>query len=69
MDYLEGHLRQLGIAGYLPVELLHVRQLRELPPLHKDPFDRILVAQAMVDGMVLISRDEALKGYPLKLLW
>jgi PIN domain nuclease of toxin-antitoxin system len=35
----------------------------ELPPIHKDPFDRLLVAQAWVDPMILLTDDDALRGY------
>jgi PIN domain nuclease of toxin-antitoxin system len=41
----------------------HAARVAELPPLHKDPFDRILVAQALVEPMILLTNDEALEGY------
>jgi PIN domain nuclease of toxin-antitoxin system len=36
---------------------------------HKDPFDRLLVAQANVEGAVLVSRDKIFEQYPVQLLW
>ena len=45
---------------------LHVARL---PDLHRDPFDRILVAQALLGGMVLLTPDEALRQYPAPTLW
>jgi PIN domain nuclease of toxin-antitoxin system len=53
----------------LDVELRHAFRLAELPALQGDPFDRMLVAQAMEEGMTLVTRDRALHAYPIDLLW
>jgi PIN domain nuclease of toxin-antitoxin system len=45
---------------------LHVAKL---PDLHRDPFDRMLVAQAMVGGLVMVTPDEAIRQYPVRTLW
>ena len=52
-------------AGYaiLPVTAAHAAAIDGLPPLHGDPFDRMLVAQARVEGMTLLTRDDRLQGY------
>ena len=42
----------------------HVVAIQALPPIHKDPFDRLLVAQAMVDGITLVTADLHLANYP-----
>ena len=47
----------------LPVMLAHALALRELPLLHKDPFDRQLLAQCHYEGMALITRDRTLTKY------
>jgi PIN domain nuclease of toxin-antitoxin system len=47
----------------LPLRIAHASALRSLPPVHKDPFDRMLVAQAFVDGLTLVTRDAALRQY------
>ena len=51
--------------GYreIPVEGAHVLSLDRLAPLHKDPFDRLLVAQAIAEGIDLLSSDTVLAGY------
>jgi PIN domain nuclease of toxin-antitoxin system len=67
--FLADNFRKLGVQGYLPLELLHVHQLAKLPPIHKDPFDRILLAQAMVEGWTLVSKDANLAKYPGKVFW
>ena len=53
----------------LPIRLAHVAALGRLPSLHKDPFDRILVAQAKVEGLTLISKDVRLAEYKISVIW
>ena len=57
--------RMLLVSGYreLPVTSEHTVAVNDLPPLHKDPFDRILVAQARVEGLVLLTVDKAVAKY------
>ena len=52
--------------GYeeLPITGAHAVALDILPPLHKDPFDRILLAQAQVEGIVLLTSDDQVAQYP-----
>jgi PIN domain nuclease of toxin-antitoxin system len=52
--------------GYveLPIRSEHVVSIDALPPIHKDPFDRILVAQAMVEGITLLTVDPLVAKYP-----
>ena len=53
-------------AGWreLPVEARHVLAVGQLPALHRDPFDRLLLAQAQADGLLLITADQQLAQYP-----
>lgn len=53
----------------LPVQLSHALYLENLPYHHKDPFDRLLISQAIVENMTLISADKVFSQYPVKLLW
>ena len=53
----------------LPVTLPHSLALEGLPPIHKDPFDRLLIAQAVVEGAELVSADRLFVQYPVRLLW
>jgi PIN domain nuclease of toxin-antitoxin system len=55
----------------LPIEPRHTAQVATLSFLsdHKDPFDRLLVAQAIVEGITIVSGDEALSQYPITRLW
>ena len=50
--------------GELPILSDHVVALDSLPELHKDPFDRILLAQALVEGVMLLTADSLLSQYP-----
>ena len=59
-------LRKLLVNhGYeeIPVTGDHVLRLETLPPIHKDPFDRILIAQARTEGMILLTRDRLVLKY------
>lgn len=53
----------------LPIQLSHLWGLSKLPTLHADPFDRLLVAQAQIEKMVLITADEAIRRYKITVLW
>lgn len=53
----------------LPVKLPHLWQLSDLPQLHGDPFDRLLIAQAIAEDMHLVSADRVFSSYPVKLYW
>lgn len=50
-------------ATVLPIELRHLVPVASLPLHHRDPFDRLLIAQALVEGIPLLSRDPALDAY------
>jgi len=53
----------------LPINLAHAVAAGELPPHHRDPFDRMLVAQAKIERLTLISRDRRLEPYDAKFIW
>jgi PIN domain nuclease of toxin-antitoxin system len=48
----------------LPIQAHHTLAVASLPPLHRDPFDRLLVAQASAEGLLLITADQQLAAYP-----
>ncbi len=58
-------LAGLELAGFnhLPIVGGHAAKTVELPPIHRDPFDRLLVAQARFEPMILLTDDEVLRGY------
>lgn len=59
---LPGAVRRAGF-DMLPIELAHVWRIQGLPHHHRDPFDRMLVAQAAVEELVLLTADGALTAY------
>ncbi len=56
---------ELAHSGFvaLPVEIVHADEVRRLPALHRDPFDRLLVAQARVEALTLVTADRQLAKY------
>lgn len=72
---------KLGVAGdlvemvaglgcsTLPIHLHHAALVRNLPPLHRDPFDRMLVAQARAEGLTLVTADRMIRQYEVPVLW
>jgi PIN domain nuclease of toxin-antitoxin system len=53
----------------LPISLVHAAVAGELPPHHRDPFDRMLVAQARAERLTLVSRDRRLEPYGAAVIW
>jgi PIN domain nuclease of toxin-antitoxin system len=53
----------------LPVSVAHAAAVEYLPRHHRDPFDRMLVSQATIEGGALVSRDQALRPYGVTLIW
>jgi len=58
-----------GGARPLPVTLEHAEAVEALPWHHRDPFDRLLVAQAAIEGVAVVSGDPALRPYGIPLVW
>jgi PIN domain nuclease of toxin-antitoxin system len=62
-------LRRRGNIEMLPVDEEAALYVGKLPWLHQDPFDRVLIAQAVVNGMTILSPDEAIEQYAVRTLW
>jgi PIN domain nuclease of toxin-antitoxin system len=67
-DDLEAVLEEAGFLKRL-VTFADVRHLAALPAHHRDPFDRMLIAQAMEDGVPLVSADPQIARYPIQVIW
>ena len=65
--YVPERMRLSGFAG-LAVTHAHALAVAVLPPHHRDPFDRILVAQARVEGLTLVTADAALEPYDVSMV-
>lgn len=68
---VRGYKKHLGTlrATELPITADHALVAGALPQPHRDPFDRVLAAQAMVEGVPLVTRDAAFKPFRVQLLW
>lgn len=53
----------------LPITVAHADAVRTLPRHHRDPFDRLLVAQARIEDLTIVSRDPAFRAYDVALVW
>jgi PIN domain nuclease of toxin-antitoxin system len=53
----------------LPITVAHTLRLRVLPVHHRDPFDRLLVAQAIEERLTIVSHDRVIAAYPVPVLW
>ena len=63
VEAIHGTLEENGFHE-LPVSAQHAVALSRLPPIHADPFDRMLIAQAIAEPMALVTTDERLAAYP-----
>jgi PIN domain nuclease of toxin-antitoxin system len=66
-EYLPARIRSSQVTP-LAIEHGHVLGVGSLPPIHRDPFDRLLVAQARALGIPLLTADVRLEGYPVEVL-
>lgn len=61
--------RQVNGIEVLGIELAHIYGLQRLPHHHRDPFDRLLISQAQIEGLTLISKDGVFSQYGVALCW
>ena len=53
----------------LPIELSHALEVFRLPPIHQDPFDRLLIAQSQLEGIPILSGDFEIGRYQVEVIW
>ena len=66
--YIRSRLTANGFAS-LSVELSHALRAGMLPDIHRDPFDRMLVAQAQIEGLPILTADPAISRYDVETIW
>jgi PIN domain nuclease of toxin-antitoxin system len=66
-DPFESHVEAGGFEA-LPITFAHAAEVGRLPPHHADPFDRMLVGQARVERLVLVTHDEQIRAYDVEVL-
>ena len=67
-SFFEQVIAEYGLQ-ILPIEIRHTAVLTTLPSHHRDPFDRLLIAQAIVEGIPVVSDDLQFDAYPITRLW
>jgi PIN domain nuclease of toxin-antitoxin system len=68
LPWWDRYVTASGIEA-IPIRAAHVTALGSLADIHKDPFDRILVAQSLVERLPLVSRDAHLAKYGIEVIW
>jgi len=70
LDFAENLAQALDdiAATSLPITLVHVARLRRLPFHHRDPFDRMMIVQAMEEGLTIVTRDRRVAAYGVPVL-
>ena len=67
-DFIDRQITPNGIQ-LLDIKLEHLKVVSALPLHHRDPFDRLLIAQAIVEDILLISADRVFALYPVRVMW
>lgn len=67
-EYVPDRMRISGVAA-LPVTHSHALHVGQLPHHHRDPFDRLLIAQAQLDGLTVLTSDKVFEKYDVPVLW
>lgn len=64
-------LEQLTVNGFdsLPVEMFHALHVSTLPVIHRDPFDRLLIAQAQLEKLPILTSDHQIGRYDVEVIW
>jgi PIN domain nuclease of toxin-antitoxin system len=70
LAYPDGLVGELSAAGFvgLAISVAHAELAPGLPPHHRDPFDRMLVAQAQLESLVLVTADRSLRPYDVEII-
>lgn len=66
---LVAHQQQINNLEILPIDPAHIYALENLPSEHRDPFDRIIIAQSIVEVIPLLSADKIFDRYPVERIW
>lgn len=65
--YVPGRMRQSGVTG-LPIEHAHALRVSALPDHHRDPFDRLIIAQAQLERLPIVTVDRAFEPYDVRMV-
>jgi PIN domain nuclease of toxin-antitoxin system len=68
VSYIRDEMAEYGME-LLPIRYEHILQLERLPLHHSEPFDRLLIAQAVAESLPILTHDAQFPAYPVKLIW
>lgn len=68
LEQLVGDEMNMNGIVLLPIAVEHIYALQRLPSFHKDPFDRLLIAQALVENVPTLTTDRSFQAYPINLI-
>lgn len=66
--YVPNQIKE-NLLEVLPIEMKHVLNIYNLPDIHKDPFDRLLISQSQLENLPLLTKDKMIKKYSIKTIW
>jgi PIN domain nuclease of toxin-antitoxin system len=66
-EYVTSRMARHGMRS-VPIEQAHALQVAKLPPHHRDPFDRILIAQAQIEDLPILTSDRVFRAYDVKVM-
>lgn len=69
VEQLVKHNQAMSNLNILNIDLKHIGALESLPDVHKDPSDRLIIAQSLCESMTLISADQVFQHYPVQVVW
>ena len=69
IDEIVGEQLRVNGLTELPLTLRHINGLRALAPIHRDPFDRLLISQTICEQAVIVTADHAIQQYPVSIFW
>ncbi|MBA3869404.1 MAG: type II toxin-antitoxin system VapC family toxin [Anaerolineae bacterium] len=69
LDQILAYELHINSLKLLPIHATHIYGLANLPAHHRDPFDRILIAQAQVESLTLLTQDTLITQYPIVTIW
>ena len=67
-EFVEAGIEESGVKK-MPLYIHHAVRVADLPRHHRDPFDRLLIAQAQTEGLPLMTADETIAKYDVKIIW
>ena len=66
---IETDFAQAGVSVWVPIKPVHIFGITDLPLIHRDPFDRLLISQAQHEGLTLVTRDAMIQQYAIRTIW